>query len=117
MPPLFVYLALCVTPKIFTMEKFLRIPVTNEQTQLVRATGVVLVEQASAVTTVITYDSQLTVTLTHASVGAGKEDMRDFIQDSIESCLIQPWAQPVLSVTPTFAVSGIVVGILAQPTA
>lgn len=117
MPPLFVYLALCVTPKIFTMEKFLRIPVTGEQTQLVRATGMVLVEQANATSTVITYDSQLTVTLTHSSVGAGNETMRDFIQDSVESCLIQPWAQPVLSVTPPVAVSNIVVGILAQPTA
>lgn len=98
------------------MEKFLSIPVTNEQNQFVRANDVVLVEQASATTTTITYSSQLVTTITHASVGAGNEFMRDFIQDSIVEVLRKPWTEPVLSVTPNYAVSGIAVAILPQPT-
>ena len=53
------------------MAKFLSIPVTDEQKQLVSADGIILLEQASTTSTtvVITYASAKVVTVTHAAVG------------------------------------------------
>ena len=75
------------------MAKFLSIPVTDEQKQLVSADDVVLCEQASATTTTIAYQGGKVVTLTHANVGANVESMRDYIQDSIVLAQQQPWHQ------------------------
>lgn len=94
------------------MEKFLRIPVTSEQTQLVRASNVVLVEQGSTTTVVITYEGGKATTLTHAAAGAGDETQRDAIQDAIVAVLQQSWQNPVktLSVNDLpYAVTGIAV--------
>ena len=56
------------------MEKFLKVPVTDEQTQLIPATGVLIVEQASTTTVTIQYRDGVIATLTHAtaSIVTGK---------------------------------------------
>ena len=92
------------------MEKFLSIPVTSEQNQLVSATNVVLVEQASTTTVTITYNGGKVVTLTHATAGAGVETERDAIQAAIVAALQTPWYKVSFQVSGLpFAVSGIAV--------
>ena len=49
------------------MAKFLSIPVTDEQKQLVSADDVVLLEQASTTTVTISYQGGKVVTVTHAA--------------------------------------------------
>lgn len=100
------------------MEKFLRIPVTNEQTQLVRASGVALVEQASTTTVTIQYVDGLILTLTHATAGAGDETERDAIQDAIEAVLKQSWTNPVKTLAANdlpYAVSGVAASHIVVP--
>lgn len=90
------------------MEKFLSIPVTNEQSQLVSATDVILVEQASTTTVTIAYKGKATVTITHATAGAGDETQRDAIQNAIVAALATDWTKPSYAVTNLpYAVSGI----------
>jgi len=92
------------------MEKFLSIPVTNEQNQLVSANNVILVEQASTTTVTITYAGGKVVTLTHATAGAGVETERDAIQSAIVAALQSPWYSVSYQVNNLpFAVSGIAV--------
>ena len=92
------------------MEKFLSIPVTSEQNQLVSANNVVLVEQASTTTVTITYNGGKVVTLTHATAGAGVETERDLIQAAIVASLQTPWYKVSYEVSGLpFAVSGIAV--------
>ena len=67
--------------------KVFSIPVTNEQNQLVSATDVVLVEQASTTTVTITYKFGKVTTITHATAGSGDETERDAIQDAIVAAL------------------------------
>lgn len=100
------------------MEKFLRIPVTNEQTQLVRASGVALVEQASTTTVTIQYAEGLILTITHATAGSGVETQRDAIQDAIVAVNQQSWQNPVKTLTTNdlpFAVSGIAASHIVVP--
>jgi hypothetical protein len=92
------------------MEKFLSIPVTNEQNQLVSANNVILVEQASTTTVTIAYAGGKVVTLTHATAGAGVETERDAIQAAIVAALQSPWYSVSYQVNNLpFAVSGIAV--------
>lgn len=92
------------------MEKFLSIPVTSEQNQLVCATDVVLVEQASTTTVTITYKFGKVTTITHATAGSGDETERDTIQDAIVAALQTDWKKPSYAVTNLpYAVSGIAV--------
>lgn len=105
------------------MQKFLKIPVTNEQTQLVAVNGIVLVEQASTTTVVIQYANAAAVTITHDTAGAGDETQRDAIQNGIEAALAQSWDKPSYqfgasgNLSLPYAVSGIAVAFTAQPTA
>ena len=92
------------------MEKFLSIPVTNEQTQLVSATDIKLIEQGSTTTVVITYGGGKVTTITHAALGAGVETMRDAIQNAVVASFQQPWYNVTYSVTNLpVAVSGIAI--------
>ena len=75
------------------MAKFLSIPVTDEQKQLVSADDVVLVEQASGTTCTIVYQGGKVVTITHAAESSNEETTRDYIQDSIVLAQQQPWHQ------------------------
>jgi len=95
------------------MEKFLSIPVTNEQNQLVSATGIVLISQNSTTTVHVHYKASIAsdvVTITHATAGAGDETMRDAIQNAVISALQTPWTAVAFNVSNLpYAVSAITV--------
>jgi hypothetical protein len=92
------------------MEKFLSIPVTNEQNQLVSCTDIKLIEQASTTTVTIAYGGGKVVTITHATAGSGVETERDAIQNAVISALQTAWTKPAYAVTNLpFAVSGIAI--------
>jgi hypothetical protein len=95
------------------MEKFLSIPVTNEQRQLLSATGIVLIEQETTTTVHVHYKASTAtdvVTITHATAPAGDESMRDAIQDAIVKALTTSWTNVAYEVTNLpFAVSGITI--------
>lgn len=95
------------------MEKFLSIPVTNEQRQLISATGIVLIEQESVTTLHVHYKSSTAtdiVVITHATAPAGNETMRDAIQNAVVASLQTPWYKVSYEVSGLpFAVSGITV--------
>ncbi len=96
------------------MEKFLRIPVTSENYQLVSATDIALIEQASTTTVTISYKGGSTgtdvLTITHATASAGDESMRDAIQDAVIAALQTPWTNPAYTVsTLPLEVTGIAI--------
>jgi hypothetical protein len=95
------------------MEKFLSIPVTGEQNQLLSATGIVLIEQGSTTTVLVHYKSSTgtdVVTITHAAAPADDESMRDGIQSSVVAALGTSWTNVAYQVTDLpFAVSGIAI--------
>ena len=95
------------------MEKFLSIPVTSEQRQLLSATGIVLIVQASTTTVTVHYKSSTgtdVVTITHAASGANSEAMRDAIQDAVIAALTTSWTYVAYQVDNLpFAVSGIAI--------
>ena len=92
------------------MAKFLSIPVTNEGNQLVSAEGIK--KQASTTTVTITYGgaaAQDVITITHAAVAAGSEEMRDVIQDAVVDAHQSVWHNVVTTVAPSKAVSAIAI--------
>ena len=92
------------------MQKFLSIPVTNEQNQLVAIDGIALVEQGSTTTVVITYQGGKVTTLTHATAGSGDETQRDAIEDAIVEALQTKWNEVAYQVDGLpYAVSGIAI--------
>jgi len=95
------------------MEKFLGITVTNQQVQIVSATGIVLIEQDSTTTVGIHYKSSTgtdVVTITHAAAGAGDETMRDAIQDAVVRALTTSWTNVLYTVENLpYAVSNIAI--------
>ena len=95
------------------MEKFLGITVTNQQVQIVSATGIVLIEQDSTTTVGIHYKSSTgtdVVTITHAAAGAGDETMRDAIQNAVVRALTTSWTNVLYTVENLpYAVSNIAV--------
>ena len=92
------------------MEKFLSIPVTGEQTQLVSCTDIKLIEQASTTTVTIVYGGGKVITMTHATAGSGDETERDAIQTAVIAALQTAWTKPAYAVTNLpFAVSGIAI--------
>jgi hypothetical protein len=95
------------------MEKFLSIPVTDQQNQLLSATGIVLISQASTTTVTVNYKSSTgtdVVTITHATAGAGDETMRDAIQNAIVRALSTSWTNVAFQVDNLpYAVSGIAI--------
>ena len=96
------------------MEKFLSIPVTNEQRQLISATGIVLIEQESTTVVHVHYKASTgtdVVVITHAAAPAGSEVMRDAIQDALVSALTTSWTYVAFEVENLpFAVSNITIG-------
>lgn len=98
------------------MQKFLSIPVTNEQNQLVSCNDIKLIEVGDGsgsnptTTTTLFYGGGKKVTLTHAPVSAGSEEMRDAIQDGVVQVLKQQWTEVVLQMgSLPKAVSGIAI--------
>jgi len=86
------------------MQKFLSIPVTGEQNQLVSASDVKLIEVGDASgsdpldNVTIFYGGGKKITLTHATVASGSEEMRDLLQDEVVLALQQPWRDVVKEV-------------------
>lgn len=92
------------------MQKFLSIPVTNEQNQLVSCNDIKLIEQGSTTTVTIAYGGGKVTTLTHAALAAGSEEMRDAIQDGVVQVLKQKWTEVILEMgSLPKAVSGIAI--------
>lgn len=93
------------------MQKFLSIPVTNEQNQLVAIDGILLVEQGTQTTVVITYQGGKVTTITHAtSSAATDETQRDAIEDAIVEALQTKWNEVAYQVDGLpYAVSGIAI--------
>ena len=94
------------------MAKFLSIPVTGEGNQLVSADGIKIIEQASTTTTTIVYGgaaAQDVITITHAALGAGSEQMRDDIQNAVVRAHSSVWPNVTETVSPSEAVSGIAI--------
>jgi len=98
------------------MQKFLSIPVTNEQNQLVSCNDIKLIEVGDGsgsnptTTTTLFYGGGKKVTLTHAAVAAGSEEMRDAIQDGVVQVLKQQWTEVILQMgSLPKAVSGIAI--------
>ena len=89
------------------MEKFLNIPVTNEQKQIVSVLDVKLVEQASTTTVSLSYGSGKVVTIKHAAIAAGSEAMRDEVQNVMIAALATGWTAVIYDYAPSSAVSGI----------
>tara|TARA_R100001443_G_scaffold114225_1_gene129913 strand:- start:70 stop:348 length:279 start_codon:yes stop_codon:yes gene_type:complete len=89
------------------MEKFLNIPVTNEQNQLVSVTDVKLIEQVNTTSASIAYGSGKVATITHGALAAGSEAMRDQLQDSMVEALATGWTAVSFDIAPVAAVSGI----------
>ena len=89
------------------MEKFLQIPVTSEQKQIVSILDVKLVEQATTSSVTLAYGSGKVVTINHAATASGSEAMRDEIQNAIVDALATGWTAVLYSYVPSSAVSGI----------
>ena len=92
------------------MEKFLSIPVTGEQSQLVSCVDIKLIEQATTGTVTIVYGGGKIITISHATAGSGVETERDAIQAAVIAALQTVWTKPAYAVTNLpFAVSGIAI--------
>ncbi len=94
------------------MAKFLSIPVTNEGNQLVSADDIKIIKQASTTTVTVVYGgaaAQDVLTITHAAVASGSEEMRDVIQNAVVDAHQSVWHNVVTTVAPSKAVSGIVI--------
>ena len=100
------------------MQKFLSIPVTSEQKQLVSANDIKLIEVGDGATpaadpttkTTLFYGGGKKVTLTHGAVASGSEDMRDAIQNGVVQVLKQQWTEVILEMgSLPKAVSGIAI--------
>ena len=95
---------------LFIMEKFLQIPVTNEQKQIVSILDVKLVEQASTTTVTLAYGSGKVVTITYTNaLGAGVETYREEVQYAIVSALATGWTTVAVDYIPSDAVTGIAI--------
>ena len=96
------------------MQKFLSIPVTNEQNQLVSCNDIKLIEVGDGLganpttTTTLFYGGGKKITLTHAAVDSGSEEMRDAIQNGVVEILQKQWTEVALQMDSLpKAVSGI----------
>ena len=90
------------------MEKFLQIPVTNEQKQIVSILDVKLVEQASTSTVSLSYGSGKVATITYTdALDAGVETYRDEVQNAIVKALATGWTNVAVDYIPSNAVTGI----------
>jgi len=75
------------------MQKFLSLAKVSSGRHLLSAVDVLLVDQDSTSSVIITYTSGKKATITHTAVSSGYE-MRDFIQDSIVTALSTGWTSP-----------------------
>jgi len=81
------------------MQKYLSIPVKNEDNQLVLVNDVAIVEQTSTTAVDIHYTSGKKSTIAHDTMAANNEEIRNKIQDAILAVLKQSWTQPSFQVS------------------
>ncbi len=81
------------------MQKYLSIPVKNEQNQLVLINDIAIVEQASTSKVEIHYTSGKKVEVEHDVMAANNEEVRDAIEDSILEALQLSWQKPSVQVS------------------
>ena len=81
------------------MQKYLSIPVKNEDNQLVLVNDVAIVEQASTTAVDIIYTSGKKCTIAHDTMAANNEEVRNKIQDFILVVLKQSWTNPSVQVS------------------
>lgn len=91
------------------MSKFINVPVTNEQSQMVPLDGYLLVEQTSTTLTSVYYRGGDVIEITHADVGAGNETMRDEFETAVAAALEGTFHKHLYTLAPTYAVSAIAV--------
>jgi len=91
------------------MQKFLSIPVTGQQSQLVSANDIKLIEQFSTTAVKIYYGGGKVTSITHATAASGNEEMRDAIQDGVVSILSQRWTNVSIDLVMPKAVSAIII--------
>ena len=81
------------------MQKYLSIPVKNEDNQLVLVNEVAIVEQASTTAVDIHYTSGKKVEVAHDVMAANNEDVRDRIEENIIDVLTLSWTNPSIQVS------------------
>lgn len=91
------------------MQKFLSIPVTGEQSQLVSANDIKLIDQFSTTVVKIHYGGGKVTSITHTTAAMGSEEMRDAIQDGVVSILSQRWTNVSIDLVMPKAVSTIAI--------
>lgn len=93
------------------MEKFLKFPISGGTYQLVSCTGIILIEQTSAITTTIAYKASDAntdvVTIFHASIP--NLEFRDFVQDQVVAALETAWTNVAYTVAPPVDVTNIAI--------
>tara|TARA_R100001594_G_scaffold14471_2_gene30781 strand:- start:17313 stop:17618 length:306 start_codon:yes stop_codon:yes gene_type:complete len=81
------------------MQKYLSIPVKNEDNQLVLVNDVAIVEQASTTAVDIIWTSGKKVTVAHDTMAANNEEIRNKFQDYILEVLQYNWQKPSVQVS------------------
>ena len=73
------------------MQKYISIPVKNEQNQLVLVNDIAIIEQTSTTKVEIHYTSGKKVEVNHDTMAANNEEIRDRLQEHVVACLEQSW--------------------------
>ena len=91
------------------MDKFLSVPVTGETNFFLSVADVIAITRSSDTESIITYNSGNTATITHATVGAADQEMRDSLQNAMTLALETSWTNVVAAYTPPQAISAIAI--------
>ncbi|QDP61291.1 MAG: hypothetical protein Unbinned1524contig1000_48 [Prokaryotic dsDNA virus sp.] len=95
------------------MDKFLEIPVTGQSDFLLSVSDVIAVTRVDDTTTLITYNSANTATLTHTNLAAQDYLMRDSINNQMTSALATSWTNVVFDFSSPILSDGTVVAVSA----
>ena len=86
------------------MEKFIKIPVTNEGHQLVQANDIKLIERASTTSLTVGYGSGKVTTITYTPASAAAAmDVRKTFESAIAAALSTSWTNVAYDWTPGMA--------------
>ena len=91
------------------MDKFLSVPVTGETNFFLSVADVIAITRSSDTESIITYNSGNTATITHDTVGAANNEMRDSLQNAMTLALETSWTNVVAAYTPPQAISAIAI--------
>ena len=91
------------------MDKFLSMPVDGQTNFLVSVSDVIAITRTNDTTTVITYNSSNTATITHSSVAPAGREFRDSLQSAMTAALATSWTNVVAAYVPPKVVTDIVI--------